>query len=57
MKNLPKMYKNMFTKEKLIAKSPKEQYIVELSTELEKTEDTNIKLGKSIQSQRYTKSK
>ena len=57
MKNLPKMYKNMFTNEKLIAKSPKEQYIVELSTELEKTEDTKIKLGKSIQIQRYTKSK
>ena len=34
----------MCTSEKFLAKSPEEQYIVALSTELEKIKDTNLKL-------------
>ena len=36
-------YENLFTKDNWLAKSPEEQLILALSTELETTKDTNIK--------------
>ena len=50
-------YKNMCTKDKCLAKSPKEQQIVAISAEMEKIKETNPEFGKIPQSQRETKGK
>ena len=47
-------YKNLRTKENWLAKSQEEQQTVTLSSELEKTKDTNIKL-ENYSNKRYTK--
>ena len=47
-------YENMCTKDKCLAKSPEQQQVVALSTELEKMKDTNIQLKKFLKAKGVT---
>ena len=50
-------YENLCTNNKCQVKSPKEQHIVALSAELQNMMGSNIKLGKVLQTKRYTRGK
>ena len=50
-------YKNIFIKYKWLAKSPEDQYIVELSAETDNIKDTYIRLKKVFKSKGTPKGK